>query len=269
MYFKKSFLTFLTLSSLVVPCLVDASDFQWRVSLNLRSSSDPYAYRYGLANRFAMEESDVIVVLDHVREPSDAYMVLRLAELSGRPVDYVLRVYNDRMHYGWNDVALYLGINPQMQEYVILKQRHDMQDTYYVRNYPHQEYYEERYPESNIVIIERTTPYRYPRYLAPPPRRHEPPRFEHREHHDYPQRGHEQQRPPRQDSQRPSHTEQQQRPPSHQQTQQQPQRPPRQEPPRTEQQQRPNNPSASQEQIRQRFEEQQKAEVWHPNNRLK
>jgi len=145
MQFKHYFALCLTLGALLVPQTLCASDFEWRLSLNLRSQSDPYGYRYGLMNRFSMAEPHVIMILDRVYEPSDAYMIFRLSELSGRPPEYILRVYHERRHYGWYDIALFLGINPQMHEFIVLRQHHDMRDVYYDYNSRRKERYEERY----------------------------------------------------------------------------------------------------------------------------
>ncbi len=240
MYLKKSFLTLLTMGSLMLPCMLSAGDFEWQVNLNLYSQSDPYAYRHGLANRFNVMEEDVVLILDRVYEPSDAYMIYRLAELSGRSPEYILGVYYSRRHYGWEDMAVYLGIRPQVQEFVILRERHDMRDIYYDYNYRRKERYEERYyPRSRVVEHRPPSHYRH----VPPPR-HEPPRIGHKE--DY--------RPSRE-----HHAQQQEHRPQH--------HPPRQEMPHAEQQQRPSKP-AQREQVQQIFLDQNKAEVRQPNNRL-
>ena len=241
MYLKKSFLTLLMINSLVLPCMLSAGDFEWQVNLNLYSQSDPYAYRHGLANRFNVMENDVVLILDRVYEPSDAYMIYRLAELSGRSPEYVLGVYYNRRSYGWEDMAVYLGIRPQVQEFIILRERHDMRDIYYDYNYRRKERYEERYYYPRTHIIEHRPPSHY-RHVPPP--RHEPPRIGHKED-SHPSREH--------------HAQQQEHRP--------PQQPPRQEMPRAEQQQRPSKP-AQREQAQQIFLDQNKAEVRQPNNRL-
>ena len=53
-----SVLTALTLPSQTL-C---AADFDWIVTLNLRSHSDPYAYRYSLMDRFGYNEAEVVSI---------------------------------------------------------------------------------------------------------------------------------------------------------------------------------------------------------------
>ena len=86
-----------------------AAEFDWIVSLNVRSNEDPYSYRYGLVDRFGYREPEVMVILTSVYAPADAYMIFRLAELSGRTPESVLRVYRDRRNRGWGDIAYHLG----------------------------------------------------------------------------------------------------------------------------------------------------------------
>ena len=208
MRFKHSFVTLFTLGALMLPQMLSASDFEWRLNLNLRSHSDPYGYRYGLVNRFGMMESDVMLILNRVYEPSDAYMIFRLAELSGIPPEYVLRVYHDRRHYGWYDIAIFLGIHPQMQEFIILRNHHDMRDAYYDYNYRRKERYEERYRPP--VVEYRPAP----RHYVEPQRHYEPPRHESKRYeseHRKPER-HESKREVRQEPERRPDMRTQQRP---------------------------------------------------------
>ncbi|WP_333803148.1 hypothetical protein [Sulfurospirillum sp.] len=103
-----------------------AADFDWIVSLNVRSHEDPYSYRYGLADRFGYREPDVMVILSSVYAPADAYMIFRLAELSGRTPEYILRVYRERRNRGWGDIAYNLGVRLDSNEYIELRERHDL-----------------------------------------------------------------------------------------------------------------------------------------------
>ena len=105
-----------------------AADFDWMASLNLRSNTDPYGYQSGLASRFKAPESQLSLILKSVGAPADAYMVLRLAELSGRPPEYVLRQYQGKKSKGWGALAQDLGIKPGSREFKALKAGHDMYD---------------------------------------------------------------------------------------------------------------------------------------------
>jgi len=134
------------ISSLALPLLLCAGvDFEWRYSLNNRYHADPYGYRYALAERFRVRESGVIYMLDSVREPSDAYMIFRLAELSGKSYEHILRIY--RQNGSWRDIALLAGIDPHSHAYEALRHAHDLRDDYRSdrRRY-------ERYEDKGVII---------------------------------------------------------------------------------------------------------------------
>lgn len=134
------------MSLLALPLLLCAGvDFEWRYSLNNRYHDDPYGYRYALAERFRVRESGVIYMLDSVREPSDAYMIFRLAELSGKSYEHILRIY--RQNGSWRDIALLSGIDPHSHGYEALRHTHDLRDDYRSdrRRY-------ERYEDKGVVI---------------------------------------------------------------------------------------------------------------------
>lgn len=127
MQIKKFLLGAMSLMVLSGSALI-AADFDWMANLNLRSDSDPYAYKSGLASRFRTPESQLSIILKSVGAPADAYMVLRLAELSGRPPEYVLKQYQTEKHKGWGVLAQDLGIKPGSSEFKALKNGHDMRD---------------------------------------------------------------------------------------------------------------------------------------------
>ncbi|ARU47496.1 hypothetical protein [Sulfurospirillum diekertiae] len=105
-----------------------SADFDWMASLNMRSHADPYGYQAGLASRFGMPESQLSLIIKSVGAPADAYMVLRLSELSGRSHEEVLRYYQANKHKGWGVMAKDLGIKPGSSEFKALKAGHDMRD---------------------------------------------------------------------------------------------------------------------------------------------
>lgn len=168
-----------TISTFLFPAFANASDFSWSVNLNLRAQTDPYGYRYGLAQRFGLLESDVIVISNRVYEPADAYLIFRLAELSGHSPEDVLRVYYERRHYGWFDIAHFLGIRHDRHEFILLRERHDMRDVHYAYQHKHNERYEERHvphiqyryvvkPKREHVVVQK--------HYSPKLKKEEPPR---------------------------------------------------------------------------------------------
>ncbi len=103
-----------------------AADFDWMASLNASSKSDPSHYRSGLSSRFGLSESQVSIFLKSVGAPADAYMVLRLSELSGKSPESVLGVYRQHKGKGWGKMAQELGIKPGSKEFKALKNGHDL-----------------------------------------------------------------------------------------------------------------------------------------------
>jgi len=103
-----------------------AAEFGWMITLNSRHHGDPYGYRYDLIQRFGYPEPTVVYIINSVYEPADAYMIFRLAELSGRPPEYVLSVYRDRRFQRWDDLAFYLGINIDTYPYLSLRDGPDL-----------------------------------------------------------------------------------------------------------------------------------------------
>jgi len=179
MYLKHIFTLLIIVSTFILPNTLNASDFEWRFTLNLRAHSDPYGYRYGLVNRFGMNEPDVMLILNRVYEPADAYMIFRLAELCGRSPEYVLRVYHERREYGWFDIAYVLGIRADMHDFIILREHHDMRDVYYDYNFRRKERYEERYvpPVQHRYVPQPQRQYTPPqKHYEPEPQRYEQPR---------------------------------------------------------------------------------------------
>lgn len=148
MNFKQKLFSVLACGALLAPLGLSAQvDFEWRLSLNNRYHADPYGYRYGLADRFRMPESRVIVVIDSVREPSDAYMIFRLAELSGRPYDYVLGVYRQNRYSSWVEIASLVGVVVTSREFNELRYHHDLRDDY---RYDNRRY--DRYEDRGVII---------------------------------------------------------------------------------------------------------------------
>jgi len=158
------------LTALVFPSqTLYAADFDWTVNLNLRSHSDPYAYRYSLMDRFGYNEAEVVYILDSVYEPADAYMIFRLAELSRKDPRYVLSVYRERRFSHWDDMALYLDIPVYAPPFMDLRRHHDI----VYRYVPPVHYEENRY----YVVKPR------PIVVQPPHREYAPkplPSHEHR-----------------------------------------------------------------------------------------
>jgi len=122
---QRNVMFFLILNALFISSTLMAAEFDWMVNVNARSYSDPSGYRYGLIDRFGYGESEVIYILDHVREPTDAYMIFSLAELSHRSPEYILDLYRERRFARWDDYAFFLGVR-ELPRYHELYHHHDI-----------------------------------------------------------------------------------------------------------------------------------------------
>lgn len=111
---------------LCVPSIATAGDFDWIKDLNIQAQADPSGFRARLGARFRIGDAEINAVLSNVEYPGDAYMVLRLGEMSNRPADYVVNQYRSGKGKGWGAVAKSLGIKPGSDEFHALKNGHDL-----------------------------------------------------------------------------------------------------------------------------------------------
>jgi hypothetical protein len=116
---------FLLVSSAAV---VAAGDFDWINDLNIRAEADPSGFRAQLAARFNIGGTQINAVIGNVEKPADAYVVLRLGEMSSKPADYVIRKYKAGKGKGWGALAQSLGIKPGSKEFHALKRGSDLYD---------------------------------------------------------------------------------------------------------------------------------------------
>lgn len=114
---------FLLLSS---SAIVVAGDFDWIRDFNIRAEADPSGFRARLAARFKIGDTQINAVLSNVDKPADAYMVLRLGEMSAKPTDYVIEKYRSGKGKGWGALAKSLGIKPGSKEFHALKNGNDI-----------------------------------------------------------------------------------------------------------------------------------------------
>ena len=106
--------------------LAVAGDFDWFKDFNAQASLDPSGFKARLASRFQIGDAKITAVLSNMPEPANAYMVLRLGEMSGRPVETVMEEYKKNKGKGWGVMAKNLGIKPGSAEFKALKAGHDM-----------------------------------------------------------------------------------------------------------------------------------------------
>lgn len=105
-----------------------AGDFDWIRNFNIQAEADPSGFRARLATRFQIGDAQINMVLDNVENPSDAYMVFRLGEMSNQPTEPVIEKYKSGKGHGWGSIAKSLGIKPGSKEFHALKRGQDLYD---------------------------------------------------------------------------------------------------------------------------------------------
>jgi len=127
MSFRKSILLgFIVFISLNIE--VNAGDFGWLEQLSIEAKSDGSGFRTRLATRFKIGEAKVKVVISDTGNGADAYMVMRLGEMSGHNVEFVTERYLENKRKGWGALARSLGIKPGSRAFKALKRGHDLND---------------------------------------------------------------------------------------------------------------------------------------------
>jgi hypothetical protein len=125
---KMLFTVLVVLLLFSAPAIVAAADFDWIKDLNIRAEADQSGFRARLAARFTIGDVQINAVLNNVEKPADAYMVLRLGEMSAKPTDYVIGKYKAGKGKGWGALAKSLGIKPGSKEFHALKRGSDFKE---------------------------------------------------------------------------------------------------------------------------------------------
>jgi len=108
------------------PSTLPAADFAWMPGFNIQAQADPSGFHAKIATRFNIGDAQVTAVLSNFPEPADAYVALRLVEMSGKPIEYVTEKYKNGKGRGWGALAKSLGIKPGSPEFHALKRGDDL-----------------------------------------------------------------------------------------------------------------------------------------------
>jgi hypothetical protein len=103
-----------------------AGDFDWMKDFSTQASLDPSGFRARLATRFQIGDAKISVVLGNLPDPADAYMALKMAEMSHQPPEKVIDVYKANKGKGWGVMDKNMGIKPGSAEFKALKNGHDL-----------------------------------------------------------------------------------------------------------------------------------------------
>jgi len=110
------------------PSILLAADFAWMSNFNIQAQADPSGFRAKIGARFNIGDAQITTVLSNFPQPADAYVALRLGEMSGRPIDVVTEQYQKNKGRGWGALAKSLGIKPGSPEFHALKRGDDLYD---------------------------------------------------------------------------------------------------------------------------------------------
>lgn len=122
-----------TLLSVLIMCFIIApvsvaGDFDWMEDFNIKAEVDPSGFKAKLSTRFNIGGVKINTVLSSVDNSVDAYMVLRLGEMSDQPTEDVIKKYKSGKGKGWGSLAKSLGIKPGSKEFKALKSGDDLYD---------------------------------------------------------------------------------------------------------------------------------------------
>ncbi|MDD3343767.1 MAG: hypothetical protein PHR87_09355 [Sulfurospirillaceae bacterium] len=85
---------------LTTPAKTQAADFDWAIDLNQRADANPTLYGSQLAVRFGTVDTKVHDIIRRLDKPADAYMILRLSEMTSRSPEYIIREYHSKKYQG-------------------------------------------------------------------------------------------------------------------------------------------------------------------------
>ncbi|MFA5139407.1 MAG: hypothetical protein WC728_09260 [Elusimicrobiota bacterium] len=90
-------------------------------NLNVEAQADFGKFVGKLSAQFGHPAEKVEAVIKSVDNPGDAYMALKIAETTKKPVDDVVKEYSANKGKGWGAIAKNLGIKPGSKEFKALK----------------------------------------------------------------------------------------------------------------------------------------------------
>jgi hypothetical protein len=113
-----------------------ADDFAWTRIFNRQANANPQEFRTRMAERFNLNDMQVITLRNIFVSPADAYIMLRLGEMRGdlktlskEQAIEAVNTYRSNRGKGWDILAGILGIETGTPEYMALKRGHDLYDS--------------------------------------------------------------------------------------------------------------------------------------------
>ncbi len=90
-------------------------------NLNIEARADMNGFSAKVSAQFGVPVPQVQAIIKTVDKPADAFMVLQLGQMTQKPPERVVRVYQDNRGKGWGVIAKSLGIKPGSPEFHALK----------------------------------------------------------------------------------------------------------------------------------------------------
>ncbi|RJQ41213.1 MAG: hypothetical protein C4550_02250 [Nitrospiraceae bacterium] len=90
-------------------------------SMDVQADANMADFQGRLSVYFGAPALQVETIIRSVDRPGDAYMCFRIAEITKKPVDVVLKEYKANKRKGWGVIAKNLGIKPGSKEFHELK----------------------------------------------------------------------------------------------------------------------------------------------------
>ena len=89
--------------------------------LNIQARADMNGFSARVSAQFGVPLPQVHAVISTVAAPADAFMVFQLGQMTRKPPERVMQVYQANRGKGWGVIAKSLGIKPGSREFHALK----------------------------------------------------------------------------------------------------------------------------------------------------
>lgn len=120
--FIKNVILLAALLGLMLPAAALASDLTDFVrKLDAKAREDLKGFKASLHAEFPVPGGTIELALSNADSPADAYMMLKVGQVSGQPFGRVLDVYKANRNKGWGYIAKQMGIKPGSAEFHALK----------------------------------------------------------------------------------------------------------------------------------------------------
>ncbi len=90
-------------------------------SVNIEARADMNGFSAKVSAQFGVPVPQVQATISRVNSPADAFMVFQLGQMTRKPPETVVQVYQANRGKGWGVIAKSLGIKPGSPEFHALK----------------------------------------------------------------------------------------------------------------------------------------------------